>query len=81
MCHAGVNSPRRAWPTLRKAVGVRGGSGKATQEVLTPRRKSSAALRSFRGCQQLRLCLGLVRAPLLEREGKGGRGTISLLLP
>lgn len=37
---------------------------------------------SFRGCQQLRLCLGLVRALAWERKDwPGAMGTVSLLLP
>lgn len=59
---------------LRLSVlGVEG--GKPTRKGLTPRRKSLAALWSFRGCQQLRLCLGLVRALAWEsRMGQGQRG-------
>lgn len=50
------------------------GGGKSTRKGLTSRRKSSAAPWSFRGCQQLRLCLRLVRALAWERTGQGQRG-------
>lgn len=58
------------------------GGGKPTREGLTPRRKSLAVPWSFRGCQQLRLCLGLVRALAWEeKDWPGAMGTVSLLLP
>ena len=84
---AGISAGRR-WGTPDThsqclwAWGV--GGGKPTRKGLTPRRKSSAAPWSVRGCQQLRLCLGLVRALVLiggKEDGPGAKGTVSLLLP
>lgn len=49
------------------------GGGKHRREGLTPRRTSLAVPWSFRGCQQLRLCLGLVRALVWERRTGQGR--------
>lgn len=72
MCHGGVGLPQCVQPMLHKAVGVWG--GKTTQEVLTPRRKSPAALWSFRGCQQLRLCLASSGHCYSSGEGRWGRG-------
>lgn len=66
-------SPRHAQPPV---LGV--GGGHHTQKGPTPRRKSSAAPWPFRGCQQLRLCLGLDRAlgTGKRRTGQGQRGQL-----
>lgn len=77
----GMDPDTNSQRCLRLSVLGEGG-GKPTREGLTPRRKSLAVPWSFRGCQQLRLCLGLVRALGWERKDwPGAMGTVSLLLP